>query len=386
MPEVSDMELVRNYDRQGSEEAFAELVRRHLGLVCSAAFRQVGMAAQAEEIAQVVFVVLARKAGRLHPDTVLAGWLYETTRLTAGSFQRGERCRQWREQEAYMQSTLHGSTETEAWTRLAPLLDEAMAHLGKKDRDALVLRYFKGHHLRDVAAAMKTSEAAAQSRGQRAVEKLRKFFTWHGVTLPAAALTLAISTHSVQAAPAALANTVTALAITKGAAAGGSTLTLIQGAMKIMAWAKAKTAVVFGGAAILTAGTSIIAIHKAKTSGESAKVSVSFLYTTNENNWLFYVLSIANHDRQPVKWRGAWSEVQGDKNQLAPVMNPNLPWEIRSNPVCDPGSSILMAVGAPTEPGEWRFCVDFSPNATANIWNGYSNMFTAHSPWLGTNR
>src|SRR5437762_7085762 len=110
MPDVSDMKLVRDYSREGSEVAFAELVRRHINLVYSAAFRHVGIAAHAEEITQAVFIILAHKASSLRPDTVLEGWLYETARLTSLSFLRGERRRQFREQEAYVQSTLHEST------------------------------------------------------------------------------------------------------------------------------------------------------------------------------------------------------------------------------------------------------------------------------------
>src|SRR6185295_14292433 len=98
MPDVSDMELLRDYERQGSEEAFAALVRRHINLVYTAAFRHVGIVAHAEEITQAVFVILARKAAGLRPDTILEGWLYETTRLISLSFMRGERRRQLREQ------------------------------------------------------------------------------------------------------------------------------------------------------------------------------------------------------------------------------------------------------------------------------------------------
>ena len=155
MPDVSDMELLRDYDRQGSETAFAELVRRHIGLVYSAALRHVGIAAHAEEITQAVFIILARKAAGLRSDTILEGWLYETTRLTALSFVRGERRRQFREQEAYMQSTLSESTDVSAWNQLAPLLDEAMSRLDKKDRDAVILRFFKDKSLREVAVALK---------------------------------------------------------------------------------------------------------------------------------------------------------------------------------------------------------------------------------------
>ncbi len=265
MPDVSDMDLLRDYQRQGSEEAFAELVRRHVNLVYSAALRHAGIAAHAEEITQAVFVILARKAAGLRPDTILDAWLYETTRWTALSFLRGERRRQWREQEAYMQSTFRESAGDPVWHQLSPLLDEAMSRLGKKDREAVVLRFFKEKSLREVAAALQVTETAAQSRVHRALEKLHRYFARRGVSSTTAIIAGAISAHSVQAAPVAMAKSVTAVALAKGAAASTSTLTLIKGALKIMAWTKAKTAVVVGTSVLLAAGTTSVVISKVKS-------------------------------------------------------------------------------------------------------------------------
>ncbi len=262
MPDVSDMELLRDYDRQGSDAAFAALVQRHINLVYSVALRHVGIAAQAEEIAQAVFVILARKAASLRPDTILEGWLHETTRLTSLSFLRGERRRQFREQEAYMQSTLQESADASIWHQLSPLLDEAMSRLGKKDRDAVIMRFFKEKNVREVAATLQVNEAAAQRRILRALEKLHRYFSKCGVSSTRAIIAGAISTNSVQAAPAALAKSVTAVAITKGAAASGSTLTLIQGALKLMAWTKAKTVIVAGIGVLLAAGTTTVTVKE----------------------------------------------------------------------------------------------------------------------------
>jgi len=267
MREVSDMELLRHYSQQGSEEAFAELVRRHIHLVYSVALRHVRIAAAAEEITQAVFVILASKAASLRPATVLESWLYETTRLTSLSFLRGERRRQRREQEAYMQSTAQESPDVPVWNQLAPLLDEAMARLQHKDREAVILRFFKEKNLGDVAVALQVSESAAQSRVHRAVNKLRKFFIKRGVVLTTAAIAGAISANSVQAAPAALARTVTAVGLAKGATASATTLIMIKEALKLIAWAKAKTAVVIATVVLMGTGTTMVtvqAVHAAR--------------------------------------------------------------------------------------------------------------------------
>ncbi|HUB67038.1 MAG TPA: sigma-70 family RNA polymerase sigma factor [Candidatus Methylacidiphilales bacterium] len=263
MPGVSDMELVRDYGRQGSEEAFAELVRRHIHLVYSAALRHTGNTAHAEEITQAVFVILARKAGSLRPNMILAAWLYETTRWTSLSFLRGERRRHMREQEAYMRSTFEKSDDPSLWNQLAPLLDEAMGRLGPKDREAVVLRFFKEKNLREIAEAMNVTEPAAQSRVHRAVEKLRRFFLKHGIDSTASAISGAISAHSVQTAPVALVKTVTTVALTKGATASTATSNLIKGTLKIMVWTKAKTAI----AGAIIAGLAVYSVIQYQTQG-----------------------------------------------------------------------------------------------------------------------
>ena len=259
---TDDMALLREYAQRNSEEAFATLVSRHINLVYSVALRQVRNPHLAEEITQAVFVILARKAKSLNAKTVLPGWLCRTARYASANALTIQRRRQNREQEAYIQSIFHEPPADEAWRQMSPLLEEAMLRLGQTDRDALVLRFFEGRSLNEVGAALGASEDAAKKRVNRAVEKLRKFFTKRGIILPAAVLTAAISANSVQAAPVALAKTVTAVAIAKGAAASTSTLTLITGALKIMAWTKVKTAIVVGAAILLASGTTTIVVKK----------------------------------------------------------------------------------------------------------------------------
>ena len=261
MQELDDSALLREYVERDSEEAFAALVTRHVNKVYSVALRLTGNPHSAEEITQAVFVILAKKSRQLGKRVILSGWLYQTARLTAVTFIRGGIRRARREQEACMQTILN-ENESEAWRQIAPLLDAAMAGLNETDRHAVVLRFFDGKSLREVGTALGANEEAAKKRVNRALEKLRTFFARRGVSSTTAIIAGAISANSVQAAPVALAKSVTAVAIAKGATASGSTLTLIKGALKIMAWTKAKTAIVIGAGVLLAAGTTTVGIKE----------------------------------------------------------------------------------------------------------------------------
>src|SRR5690349_4031394 len=98
---TTDAELLRQYVKTGSDDAFTELVERHLPLVYSAALRQVdGDTELAKDIAQMVFLALAHKARSLAGRDLLAGWLYTSTRFAASTALRGQRRRQYRERLA----------------------------------------------------------------------------------------------------------------------------------------------------------------------------------------------------------------------------------------------------------------------------------------------
>jgi len=225
---TDDMELVRQYVAGQSESAFAALVARHTNLVYSVALRRVGNSQLAEETTQAVFILLAKKAASLGDKTILPGWLYRTAGYVSGHALKQERRRQQREQEAYMQSTLDHAETHDLWPQIAPLLEDAMLRLGQTDRDALVLRFFEGRNLQEVGSALGISEDATKMRVRRALEKLRDYFSRRGVNSTAETIGGAISANSIQAAPAMLAKTTTTVALTKGATASLSTLTLVK--------------------------------------------------------------------------------------------------------------------------------------------------------------
>jgi len=110
-----DAEILRQFARTNSEAAFAELVKRHVNLVYSAALRQVnGDAYLAQDVVQTVFTDLARKANSLTHRETLTGWPYTSTYFAAAKIIRGENRRRDRE-EKFIREPIHESAPEADW-------------------------------------------------------------------------------------------------------------------------------------------------------------------------------------------------------------------------------------------------------------------------------
>ena len=264
MSDKSDVQLLRDYAEHGSEAAFREIVTRHTDFVYSAALRQVESADLAADIAQKVFVDLARKAGsvaeRLAVDSSLAGWLHRGTRYAALNHLRDARRRLTNERQAMDQ--LRTNSESAAdWEQIRPALDEGLDSLGDEDREALLLRYFKNHDFRAVGLALGVSDDAAQKRVSRAVERLREFFSKRNVTIGASGLAVLISANAVQSAPVGLAVTISTAAVLAGTAI--STSTAIA-ATKVIAMTTLQKTIVTATVAVMAGA----GIYEARQAGQ----------------------------------------------------------------------------------------------------------------------
>jgi len=251
--------LLRAYAERRSEPAFAVLVRRHVDLVFSAAQRMVCDAHLAEDVAQGVFVALAKNAGQLTTRPVLSGWLHRTAQNIAAQTVRTETRRRVREQESAAMSELLAAEPATHWQEIAPHLDAALGALSEPDRDAVMLRYFERKSAREIAQTLGISDEAAQKRVNRAVERLREGFSQLGVTVGAAGLVGLITANAVQAAPVGLTVTISAAAL---AGTAVTTSTVIAATTKTIAMTTLQKTLVTATVAVL-AGTGIYEARQA---------------------------------------------------------------------------------------------------------------------------
>lgn len=231
---MQDWELLEAYVH-GSEEAFRTLVERHAGLVHSACRRQVRDPHLADDAAQAVFVLLARKAAGLKRTVVLPGWLLTVARHASLKALRASSRRRTHEQQAALETkTVHDDARDPEWAALAPYLDSGLARLGPGERDAIALRILEGLSYEETAARLGIDRNAVEKRVSRALEKLRVFLTRRGVTIGSVALASLLGDQAAAAAPPSFAADTSSLVLAagKGAAIPDTVQAIVQEASR----------------------------------------------------------------------------------------------------------------------------------------------------------
>lgn len=356
---MPDNELLCHYANTRSEDAFAELVRRHVNLVYSAALRQVGGDAHhAQDVAQTVFTDLARKAASLCRRESLTGWLYCSAHFAAANIARGEHRRRNREEQLMREPSNDTSPEAD-WEKLRPALDSAMYELKEGDREAVLLRYFENRPFAEVGAKLRLTEFAARKRVERAVEKLRALLAKRGITT-GAALASVISANAVETAPVSMEASLTTAAL---GSAGKGALTFFQ----TLNMAKLK----LGVGALATAGviaTVVVQLHAQRTlraENESLSGQIAQLKADNEqlsNQIAANASSLATQKDQSdelLKLRAEVTQLRTTKAASALAASP----VTNSSPAKKPPQQILLSgkiVSIPT-----RIMPSFSAGWTA---------------------
>jgi RNA polymerase sigma factor (sigma-70 family) len=283
MTKPTDFDLLDAYARQHSEEAFRELVGRHVDFIYSAALRQLQNPHLAQEATQAAFIALAGKAGQLRRQTIIAGWLHHAARFAAMKLQRTEtRLKHWEQKAAAV--NVPPEAESAFPEEALSQVDAALDDLGESDRNAVILRFFRQMSLRDVADAIGISEDAAKKRVSRALDKLRDVLIRRGITVSVTALAAGLSQLPLTAAPVALPSAVAALAPQTPAVPAGAAIAGFLASVKLKLAIAAFVAVV-GGLAILLwpHGETNVVTAPPKTNNVPAAMRIKFTSVMVDN-------------------------------------------------------------------------------------------------------
>ena len=331
MNDQTDSQLLRAYAEHCSEPAFAELVRRHVDFVYSAALRMVRDSHLAEDVTQGVFVALAKNVTQLTDRPVLSGWLHRSAQNIAAQTVRTDVRRRAREKEAAVMNELLSAESDAVWENIAPHLDAALGELNELDRDALLLRYFERKSARAMAQTLGISDEAAQKRVNRAVERLREFFAKRGVTIGAGGLVVVISANAVQAAPVGLAVTISTAAALAGTTLATTATATATKAIAMTATQKLLIATIVVASVVMP----VLVQRRAQTKlaeQESAlrKQAAQLAELQKKNESLANLLAHANSSRslpidqfnELLRLRGQVGRLNRDVQELARLMAP----------------------------------------------------------------
>ena len=255
---MEDMQLLAEYAQSGRQDAFEQLVTRHIDWVYSVCLRGVKDRHLAEDVTQAVFIILARKSKSLAPNTILRGWLFKAARFAvADALKKQNRHKRHVQRAAELSIGDLTPQDTATCTRLAPALEEAVACLSEKDRQAIMLRFYESKSLAEVGTILGISEEAAKKRVSRAVEKLRAILTREGVAVSAALLLFFLSTKASQAAPLGLGMTISGAA-TGSSVASGMAGAIANGASRQMIHAMGRLLAALAASALLLIIASVL--------------------------------------------------------------------------------------------------------------------------------
>jgi RNA polymerase sigma factor (sigma-70 family) len=266
-----DMRLLRLYAEQDDQGAFSTLVSRHMSWVYSACCRGLKDRHLAEDAAQAVFLTLARRAKSISPKVRLSGWLFKTTRFAVADARKRETRHQRRQELAAQRATQNlTAAEAQLWDVVAPNMDDALAYLCEKDRQAVVLHFFEGLSFSEMGPILGLTKEGAKKRVSRAIEKLRGLFARKGATIAASALFALLAAKSVEAAPAGLVTTVASAATGQGPASYMG-LAIARGIVELMnntVTLLVKAMLAAEAAAIILIG--VVAMHYTSGGGNSS--------------------------------------------------------------------------------------------------------------------
>jgi RNA polymerase sigma factor (sigma-70 family) len=263
--------LLRRFARSRDAAAFAEITRRHAGLVYGAAWRILSDMDRAADVAQETFLQLTKDAGTISGS--LPGWLHRVATHKAIDVRRREVTRRHRE----VQYAENQEREARDWKDISPYVDEGLRALDSELRDILIAHFLDGQTTRGIADAQGVSQATVSRRIEAGVNQLRAILRKRGIIVAVGAMVTFLGENSAQGAPAAVMAELGKMALVGGGsvAATGSVSSLLSDAVGTVAAAIKANAVAVAAVAVIGASSVVTYDYVSSSKKANAPAPVS---------------------------------------------------------------------------------------------------------------
>ncbi len=279
---ASDQECLEAFRRRREANALCPVVERYLAFVHASALRRTNDPARAADVTCAVFLVLARRARRLRKHTVLAGWLWGVTSVAcrrAGVKSR----RGW---FGFLRRRAELPPDATLGQRISGGLDDALAKLSSKQRDAVLLLAMLNWPVDSAAKTLRTSESRVQKRVAAALQKMLRRLRPRKGTLDTRPLAAALVTES-GASPVPEGLRAEVLALMEATAGRRATLKLARRTLTTLAWARWRRRFIIGlPSSILVLALLIFAGWKVSArDGHSRAFSTFLVWSMKNKAW-----------------------------------------------------------------------------------------------------
>jgi len=192
--QVSDIDLINKWIKESDSEAFAEIVKRHSGMVYGTCVRMLGDAVEAEDVTQDCFVKLGEI--RNLAGTSLRGLLHTlATHLSLNKLRA-----QSRQRQREIAFALNAKPRIEVdWDDVRHHVDEAIADLAEKHRYPIISHFLEGQTYEAIASTLGIDESTVRYRIKKGVEQVRKLLKLRGIPVSAALLAGMLRAHMGEA-------------------------------------------------------------------------------------------------------------------------------------------------------------------------------------------
>lgn len=168
--EDNDRDLLTSFVKRGDADAFELLVARHSALVLGLVRSRVSDCGIEKDVAQQVFILLAKKADSLLDHPSITGWISRTAVLECKKMMRREANLKKRESAYVEKVEIQDRRFSE---EEFGLVHQVLGELPEDYQKAILLRYHDQKSFEEISEIVGRSPGAAQRLISRALTKLR---------------------------------------------------------------------------------------------------------------------------------------------------------------------------------------------------------------------